>query len=197
MKNKKFFVILSAILVVLLYLIMKIQMNTNSLKKLERNEADLPDSFPRSQYEKIDFADEETFKVIREAYTEIDFYGEFKKGDTRIYDFYKEKFLKLLNCETTFFDKQTQREYYNAEKQQDDVMYMLTFPRFAAESKNIKLSENVIRQGVSIEDREGLVYFRLTKEQWDELTRDFFEAKKLATENIKEVSFTYEELLAY
>ena len=63
-------------------------------------------------YADIDFIDEEVYSLINKAYSEINFFGDFKKGDEENYDYYKKQYLRLLNCEATFFDKQTQKEYY-------------------------------------------------------------------------------------
>lgn len=37
----------------------------------------------------------------------------------------------------------------------------------------------------------------VSENQWNELTKNFFEAKEASKEKIKEVSFTYSELLQY
>ena len=60
----------------------------------------------------MNFADEEIFEMLKEAYAKIDFFGEFKKGDIDTYDYYKKQYLKLLKSEVTFFDPWTQKEYY-------------------------------------------------------------------------------------
>lgn len=41
---------------------------------------------------------------------------------------------------------------------------------------------------------EMLPYFRVTEEQYDELTEDFYQAKQLATQEIQKVTYTYDEL---
>lgn len=60
----------------------------------------------------IPFVTEETFEIIKAAYDEVDFFGEFEKGDMACYDFYREKFFQLLNNEVTFTDRETEEEYY-------------------------------------------------------------------------------------
>jgi len=76
-----------------------------------RNETN-PNSTEMSLYESIGFVNEDTFEKIREIYADIDFIGEFSKGNIELYDFYKKKFLRLLDREATFFDKNTQKNYY-------------------------------------------------------------------------------------
>ena len=66
----------------------------------------------RSRYNDVDFIDDEMFGIIKDSYSKIDFVGEFKKGDTSAYDFYKEQYLRLLKCEAPFFDRQTQKEHF-------------------------------------------------------------------------------------
>lgn len=50
------------------------------------------------------FADEKAYEVLQEVYREIDFHGEFKKGNEEVYDYYKNKYAKLLNGEVKITD---------------------------------------------------------------------------------------------
>lgn len=43
----------------------------------------------------------------------------------------------------------------------------------------------------------AIYYFKVTEKQYNELTKNYFEAEQLAKENIKKVSYTYEELFGY
>lgn len=40
----------------------------------------------------------------------------------------------------------------------------------------------------------GRYYFRITEEQYLELTKDYFETEHTAKENLKRVTYTYDEL---
>lgn len=51
------------------------------------------------------FADEQAFRALKEVYEGIDFYGEFKKGNKEVYDFYKEKYAKLLRGKVKITDE--------------------------------------------------------------------------------------------
>lgn len=51
-----------------------------------------------------DYVDEKTFQTLKEIYNGIEFYGEFKKGDKKVYDYYKEKYAKVLNGEAKIID---------------------------------------------------------------------------------------------
>lgn len=58
--------------------------------------------------EGMDFADESTFKRLKEVYLGTAFYGEFNKGDKEAYDYYKEKYAKFLNGEADVTDQYRQ-----------------------------------------------------------------------------------------
>lgn len=49
------------------------------------------------QDEIMPFADEQAFQALKEIYEEINFSGKFKKGNQEVYDYYKDKYAKLLN----------------------------------------------------------------------------------------------------
>ena len=58
------------------------------------------------------YADKKTFETVRSAYEEVDFFGEFEKGNLEVYDEYKELFGKLVRNEKPFWDKETGEEIY-------------------------------------------------------------------------------------
>lgn len=65
--------------------------------------------------DEFDYAEEETFRKLKIIYDGIDFTGEFKKGNTEVYDYYKVKYAKLLNGEKKITDrdgKEYNLEYY-------------------------------------------------------------------------------------
>lgn len=83
--------------------------------------------------------------------------------------------------------------YFNKKNQKVETAYMVELPRFKDTSKNIVLTEKMEQQAYRPLQSDDC-FFRVTKEQWDELTKDYFEARKLTKENIKKASFTYDEL---
>ena len=89
-------------------------------------------------------------------------------------------------------------EYFNPITEQADVMYRISFPQYADKTKNIELSDKIKKKAVRSEYNDSVIYdlyyFRVSKEQWEELTNAFFNSRKLSEVNIKEVSFTYREL---
>ena len=69
------------------------------------------------------FVDDDIFEIIKDAYSEIDYYGAFEKGDIELYDFYIEQYLRLLRLEAPFYDRVAQAEYYANEKRGMSVWY--------------------------------------------------------------------------
>lgn len=53
-----------------------------------------------------------------------------------------------------------------------------------------------MRHHVGVCEDSQLYMFNVSEQQFDELTKEFFEASKLSEENIKEVSYTYDELFS-
>ena len=62
--------------------------------------------------EDVPYVEEEIYEILKAAYAEIDFKGEFKKGDLDKYDEYKAVFQKLLQNEAPFLDNETGEETY-------------------------------------------------------------------------------------
>jgi len=276
----------------------------------------------KSAYVDIDYVDDAVFESIKGEYDKIDFYGQFDRGNEEEYDFYKEQYLKLLNLQATFYDSDTQKNYYldefsemdftypkqgmtynektdtfinwdsyspsnyiyyffdmdddgnpelcisdnerfdyimkyepesdkfvlwyeigpsgvnilgsrklynitgdsppgfgyylldknggddctvwfvldgyyNASTEQDDIRYMVSLPQYEDTSKNLVLTKAMTDYQDSMHlysTYYDTPCYRVTEEQFDELTGDYFTAQRLAVENIKKVSYTYDEL---
>lgn len=58
----------------------------------------------------LPYIDAETFEVIKAAYGEIDFNGEFEIGDPEVYDEYRWKFWELLQGKGWILDQETGKE---------------------------------------------------------------------------------------
>ncbi|MCL2377349.1 MAG: hypothetical protein FWC76_08170 [Defluviitaleaceae bacterium] len=71
-------------------------------------------------------------------------------------------------------------------------VYMVSLPMHYV-GHEMHIAEDLKSQGYFVKDTE-MLYFRVTAEQFDELTSDFFKAIDLARENIKSATFTFEEL---
>lgn len=242
----------------------------------------------------LPYADEKTFEQVKKAYAEVDFFGEFEKGDVSVYDEYITKYYELLQNNMPVYDPetdmyipvmeydefgwyyedygQTNFEYYlfdidgdklpemaiqtyghgyyvfdyNADTEEYSVWYpmggiwyriigtrkvqwagegrylafyqldergeeecetfifsryeneeiylcMAMLPKYTDSSKEIAVTEEMKNQGV-YEKSSGQWYFRITQEQFDELSKEYVEAHKLAMKQREEVSYTYEEL---
>ena len=59
--------------------------------------------YPKAM-QNMKFSSENTVKKLKEIYNEIEFYGEFKKGDLSLYDLYAEQYLRLLKGEVEYYD---------------------------------------------------------------------------------------------
>lgn len=92
----------------------------------------------------------------------------------------------IQECSVMFFEK-------GFVSKENETAYMVSFPEGETEdAKHSFLKENkdIAYLGVN----NDIPFFRVTKEQYNELTDDYFESIKLSRESIKEVTFTYEEL---
>lgn len=56
----------------------------------------------------IPYVDEKTFQLIRVWYAEINFYGEFKKGNMDVYDLFKHKFKSWILNEESISDRSSE-----------------------------------------------------------------------------------------
>jgi len=88
-----------------------------------------------------------------------------------------------------------QEEYSDKQNNQSKMAYLVSLP----ESKNEDNDSSFLKGNKDIvyfRNSNDTPFFRVTEEQYNELTTDYFKAIELAEENIKEVSFTYDELFS-
>lgn len=71
-------------------------------------------------------------------------------------------------------------------------IYLMMLPKYNDKDKQVEISEEIKKQGYCYEDN---YYFRVTKEQYEELTNEFFEASHIANEEIRKVTYSYEEMV--
>jgi len=256
-------------------------------------------------YLDMPFANNEIFDLYKIAYGNIDFYGEFLKGDEMVQSFYKDKYHQLLKNERDFIDPKTgerffldefatikedaiagiynlsnytyyffdidgdnmpelgissdltnncayvfkydfvfdefvlwydlspyyqllgskkmtwihlgtgigiafykldgngEEEYsafwystsmHNENNEKPEEIFIVGLVRYADKDKQIELPEKIKNEAYS--DSYGTLYFRFTRNQYDELTKSYWEALRKAEEDLHEISFTYEELFA-
>lgn len=55
----------------------------------------------------LPYADDATYAVIKAAYEDVDFYGEYEEGDSTLYDEYKERYFELIQSAGAVLDKET------------------------------------------------------------------------------------------
>lgn len=85
-----------------------------------------------------------------------------------------------------------QEGYFDKENNQDTTAYMVSLPESNQESDYGQLKKG--KDIVYFKDGSNTPFFKVTEEQYYELTAAFFKSIELAEINIKKVSFTYDEL---
>jgi len=81
--------------------------------------------------------------------------------------------------------------YPDIKNDYDCILYMVSLPVFAECSNNIKPPESMKSKSSNL---WGLDYYRVTEQQFDELTNGFFQSRDNARKDIEKVRFSYEEL---
>lgn len=327
MKNNRIVIIaktvITALLILLIYHIgssnfIRAQINKEDEKmqidpiketspKIQAEEEKLIDS-DHFHYEDLKFVDVNGFEIIKKAYEDIDFNGEFEKGNIEDYDYYIQLFRRLVDGKVAFiykesnqefylkdfdeikhnfnndsyynpnkytyyffdmdkdgqpelgisdesrfvyffkYDTQIQKftlwyasptswnyligsekigygrgtsyaidilnqngklktstwfyidEYYNKTKQQPENVYIVSLPFFISGSENTKNYKSMRSQIGYYSDMyvnrnmERFYFFKITEDQWKQLTNKFFELREQSRKNINEVTYTYEEL---
>lgn len=87
-----------------------------------------------------------------------------------------------LICSVTFYSKQD-----------NSPIYMVSLPQYTNQDSQINITEELKNQAY-FDEGQKIYYFRVTEEQFDELTKDYFNAVELADKNINDVIFSYNEL---
>lgn len=243
-------------------------------------------------YDTMKFVDDETYAFLKEAYDAIDFYGEFKTGDQKLYKRYIAKYKALVKNEVPFYNEEEDKnvylseykltgyaadydprryEYYLFDMDDDDTpelcirdtshvtyvfkydavsdeivlwmefpshnemlhgtrkiqwdwdgmrygiyeldengevtfdvyflieatwsngneTYMLTVPSY--NGKPIDIPDEMKAQAYFSEEN-GMYHFKVTEEQFDEITEDYFKAHEQSKEAIKKCKYTYDDL---
>lgn len=75
----------------------------------------------------------------------------------------------------------------------ENMVYLVRIPEYA-DREGEEVPEKIKSQG-SFEQNNEKWYFRVTKEQYEELLQLHWDAYEAAEEKIKEVTYTYEEFL--
>lgn len=75
----------------------------------------------------------------------------------------------------------------------EEMWYMIGLPLYFVKNEGYMFTDAMMAEAY-YDEAVMVYYFRVTEEQFNELTKDYFAAAEQADENIKEVTFTYEEL---
>ncbi|NLJ97409.1 MAG: hypothetical protein GX321_09685 [Clostridiales bacterium] len=85
--------------------------------------------------------------------------------------------------------------YYNNKMQQEDKVYMVGFPKDSKVIEEVwKTPHQNGKTEIYFDDLTETHYFKITEEQYNQLAKDLFESRKEAEENIKQVTYTFDEL---
>lgn len=149
------------------------------------------------------------FILIIKYDEELDRFFLWKKYESTYYEINGSRTVRydgigLASCLTYIFyklDKNGNEEctavfatqaYFDEETDDFKEVYLIMLPQYSEKDKQIELSGSIKEQGYCYEDD---YYFRVTKEQYEELTNDFFEASNTADEEIKKITYTYDEMI--
>lgn len=84
--------------------------------------------------------------------------------------------------------------YFERKTGEEVALYMVGIPEYFSMKENDEIKKEIIERPYKVSNTSG-TYYRVSEEQFEELTKEFFEAQKLAEEKLQEVTYTYQELL--
>jgi hypothetical protein len=93
-------------------------------------------------------------------------------------------------CRYFFFS----REHFNESLSRAEVVYMVSLPEYTDKDNAPNVSMSVKMQGY-LTSHTDRYYFRVTKEQYEELIEEYRQSNNTLEERLKDVSITYEELV--
>lgn len=115
-------------------------------------------------------------------------FGAWHGGTGLTYEFYELGKNEERESQVYFHSE----EYYNNITKENDVIYMVGFGEGSEELNAMKL---IATDKVEQVYEENATYFwKITSEQYDQITSDFFDSKQISEEKMKGVRYTYEEL---
>lgn len=114
--------------------------------------------------------------------------GAWYNGTGLSYEFYEVDKNANRNYKICFHSE----GYFNDITEEEDAIYLVGFGEDSEEFENyISLAKEM---GEQLFERSGRYFLRISKEQYDQVTQDYFEAREAAEENIKKVTYTFDEL---
>lgn len=112
-------------------------------------------------------------------------------GTADIFSFYDVNDNEAIDVEEVDFYL---ARYFNDTIQQADIVYMVGFPKSSEKLEALKKLISNEEIDIFYHDWSEALYFKITKEQYDELSKDLFESRKRAEEDMEEVTYSYKEL---
>ena len=88
-----------------------------------------------------------------------------------------------------------EKEFLNKETQTGETAYIVSMPCYEGNIDSEEKWRMMHDQAYYVKDT-GFYYFRVTKDQYDQLTGTYFRAEMEATHNIKKVRYTYDEVIS-
>lgn len=84
---------------------------------------------------------------------------------------------------------------YNEILGESESVYMAGLPHYTNRCEKIIIPDNIKKQAYFTKSH-GIYYFRITEEQYVDLTSDYYKATRLAKERLENITYTYNELFA-
>lgn len=84
--------------------------------------------------------------------------------------------------------------YFERKTGEEVALYMVGIPEYFNMKENDEIEKEIIERPYKVSNTRS-TYYRVSEEQFEELTKEFFEAQKIAEEKLQEVTYTYQELL--
>ena len=88
-----------------------------------------------------------------------------------------------------------EKEFLNKETQTGETAHIVSMPCYEGNIDSEEKWRMMHDQAYYVKDT-GFYYFRVTKDQYDQLTGTYFRAEMEATHNIKKVRYTYDEVIS-
>lgn len=134
-------------------------------------------------------------ELICTTRTTIQLLGDNKISDWRggvgfMYSYYELDKDCEMKSEIRFYSE----SYINNKIHREDEVFMVGFPEDSEVIEKLKKMPKERKVEVYYDDFTGTHYFKITEEQYNQLTEDYFKSKKEAEENIKKVTYSFDDL---
>lgn len=114
--------------------------------------------------------------------------GAWYDGTGLTYEFYDIDKNGNKNSKIFFYSE----GYLNDITKQEEAVYMVGFGEGSEEIENYKSLAK--EMGEQLFEENSTYFLRISKEQYDQVTQNYFKSRKAAEENIKKVTYTFDEL---